>query len=710
PDVERWWMLTCTQVCDDAGVELGCITTLAPADDGSADRQRRVLDEAQALAHMGAWELDVPSGELWWSDEVYRIFGLPPQSFTPDYDAFLAAVHPDDRSTVRDAVDRVLVAGSQYAVRHRIVRPNGDVRYVQEKSLVVRESDGSARRLLGTVTDVTEEALADAAQERAQAALASSEARYRMLAENASDVVWQIDRDGVVEWLSDSVRTVLGWQPADIVGHQADEFLHPEDRGRRGDLSQSLAGDKGPQEVRLLRPDGTYRWMSSSVHPTETSEGLALVGALRDIQAEVEARVELEHAIGHDRLTGLATLAATAGRIADRQARLAHGSAVVGVMCIGVDGLGTINDAYAHAAGDRVLAAVARRIVATVGDVDLVGRGAGNEVHVVLPDLASGADAVPLAERIRRAVVDPIHVGEVAVTPSVSIGIAVGGRDDDAGELLRGAGVAMRRAKSNGRDRYEFLDQEMADEAQRLLQLESGIRVGLQRDEFRPWFQPIVNLTTGEVVGHEALVRWLTADGQTVEAWKFLPVAERGHLIADLDLVVLNKAIEELAGDPDSGRFIAVNVSAESLRRGDYDAHVVGALTEWGVPSERLHLEVTETALLNLTGDLRATVATLADAGISWYVDDFGTGYSSISHLRDLPIGGLKLDRSFTSGLAAGDQTCTRLADGLVGLADGLGLDTVAEGVETAAGQAVLASQGWRHGQGWLYGKPAPRR
>ena len=711
-EAPQWWVVTCSVVTDADGHHLGCITslTLSPETDGESLRQREILDQAQAIVHMGAWEWDVVGGQIWWSDEVYRIFGHPPQAFRADYDAFTAAVHPDDRPIVQAAVDNALTAGVRYEVRHRIVRPDGDVRHVLEKATVAREADGRVRRLLGTVRDVTDETFSSAAREQAHAALASSEARYRLLAENASDVVWQIGPGGNVDWVSESVRGVLGWAPEDVVGHRASEFLHPDDLGQRRSLARILAGDTGPQDFRLRRADGTYLWMASSLHPAETAEGMALVGSLRSIQSEVDARVELEHAIGHDSLTGLATRSMTLTRLADRLRRAADSGDVVGVMCIGIDSLGAINDAYAHAAGDRVLATVASRIVGAVGDADLVSRGAGNEIHVVLPQLRSGADAGVLAERIRGAVAAPILIGGLSMTPSVSIGIATGDRGSEPEEMLRGAGLAMRQAKLNGRDRYEFLDQEMAVEAQHRLQLESRIRQGLQQGEFTPWFQPIVAIATAEVVGHEALVRWIQADGRPVEAWRFLPVAERGHTIVDLDLVVLRKSIEVLAGDSESSRFIAVNVSAESLRRGGYDDAVLRTLADWGVASGRLHLEVTETALLNLTGNIRAQVARLADAGIKWYVDDFGTGYSSISHLRDLPIAGLKLDKSFTAGIAAGDETCIRLADGLVGLAEGLGLDTVAEGVETHMEERILIDQGWRHGQGWLYGKAVPER
>lgn len=709
---DRWWAYTCLQVLNDAGSErLGCIEMLRSAG-GSHDGERQldVLERAQELVHVGAWDLDLTDGALWWSDEVYRIFGFQPQEFAATYELFIASVHPEDRATIEGVVAQSVEHDKPYDVRHRIRRPDGEVRHVREQGVVTRDPDGTALRMLGTVSDITEQVLDEEAKEGAREALAASEERYRLLAENASDVVWQVDEKGRISWVSESVTAVLGWQPHEVVGRLITELVHPDDRPRVRDVSAVLAGNTGAEEFRLLRANGSYLWMSSTVHATRGPAGVTVVGSLRDIQGRVDAQNELEHAVGHDRLTGLATREVTVARVATHLRLASRGSRVVGVMCIGVDDLSTINDAYGHASGDRVLIAVAGRIVGAVGDADLVGRGAGNEVHVVLPQLASGADAGILAERMRRAVTAPLGVGVTEVNPTVSIGIATGAAGSDPEDLLSGAGLAMRQAKARGRDRYEFLDTHLAAEAQSRLAIEAGIREGLAADEFVPWFQPIVCLTTRKVVGHEALVRWITGDGPPVEAWRFLPMAERGHLIADIDLVVLEKSLAELAAGGGSGGYVAVNVSAESLRRGDYDIRVLDGLERWGVSAKQLHLEVTETALLSVTDEIRSMVTNLADHGVRWYVDDFGTGYSSISHLRDLPIAGLKLDKSFTAGLGEGDETCRRLADGLIGLAAGLGLDTVAEGVETEQEQAILAEQGWRCGQGWLYGRPAPRR
>ncbi|MEI8082205.1 MAG: GGDEF domain-containing phosphodiesterase, partial [Actinomycetes bacterium] len=292
--------------------------------------------------------------------------------------------------------------------------------------------------------------------------------------------------------------------------------------------------------------------------------------------------------------------------------------------------------------------------------------------------------------------------------PTVSIGIATGGRDAHGSELIRDASLAMRKAKAGGRDRWEFSDSRLAGEAQRRLTIEAGIRDGLPDGQFAPWFQPIVDLTSRAVIGYEALMRWVRPDGTVVEPDDFLPIAERTQLIADLDLVALWRSTELLAELPPS-LHVAVNLSVTTLNGSACADNVKAALTACGVEPSRLHLEVTETVLLTVNDHVRAVMHELAASGVRWYVDDFGTGYSTIAHLRDLPFTGLKLDGSFTAGVGAGDLTCERLTKGLIGLADGLGLDTVAESIETDSEAAIMRAQGWKRGQGWLYGRPVPR-
>lgn len=544
------------------------------------------------------------------------------------------------------------------------------------------------------------------------AALAASEQRYRMLAENSTDVVWQLDSDDIMRWVSPSIEYLLGWRPEQLLGTSVLEFVHPADQQARANWRAALysGGGVANLESRRLAADGSYRWMSLQGRPIVDIDGSisGLVVGLRDIQQEVEMRAEVVYAMEHDPLTGLATVPVTLGRI-DRLlgelAKLGPGRKV-GVLRIGVDSLKSVNEALTHAAGDRVLEIIAARITEVAGSSDLLARGSGDEFVMLLPELTSGADAGAIAEQVRRAVKGPVTIGSHSFEPTVSIGIATGSRGAKADELLRDAALAMNQAKLNGRDRCEFFETHLAQEAVHLLGIETKIRQGLLDGQFVPWFQPIVKLVDRTLVGYEALVRWVQSDGTVVEPADFLSVAERTNLITDLDLVVFEQSVAALRNLP-TPLYIACNLSAATLASNTYANRVVQVLADSGVDPARLHLEFTETALLKVTDHVREVMSELAGIGVRWYVDDFGTGYSSIAHLRDLPIAGLKLDLSFTAELGADDLTSERLALALVGLADGLGLDTVAEGVETHEQAAILRAQGWENGQGWLYGRPA---
>ncbi len=232
--------------------------------------------------------------------------------------------------------------------------------------------------------------------------------------------------------------------------------------------------------------------------------------------------------------------------------------------------------------------------------------------------------------------------------------------------------------------------------------MRTGIREALRAEQFLPWFQPVVSMQDGSIRAYEALARW-ERDGRVVPPVEFIPVAESTDLIVALDRFILRRGLQWVPG----GVHLGVNVSAATLSSPDLADVVHAEVTTAGFDPQRLNLEVTETALLRPTRVVKDNMRQVAELGVRWWVYDFGTGYSSIAHLRDLPIHGLKLDRSFSAGLPD-DATCRRLALGLVGLARGLGLGTIAEGVETAEQAAVLAEQGWELGQGWLYGRPAP--
>ena len=541
---------------------------------------------------------------------------------------------------------------------------------------------------------------------RAVELLAESERRYRLLADNGTDVIWEVAPDGRVVWASNSTESVLGLVPSDVVGTAAIDHIHPDQRQEAIDARRLvLDGSEIRSRYRVRTSDGDYRWMAFTVRGIDTPAGMGRVCALRDIDAEVAVRDRLAQIVGRDPLTGLRTRESVEEAIT--AAVVGAGRDRVAVVCVGLDSLSQVNNAYTHATGDVVLATTAARVVTEVGDAELVGRGAGVDFLVLVPDAAGVSDVAALAERIRVAVREPIHVGAHRIEPTASVGIATGDVAGDAGHLIRAATLAMRAAKEDGRDRVAFASPDLAAEAEKRVTLAADVADGLRAGELTGWFQPIVDLVSGDVSGYEALARWIRSDGSVVEPAGFLSVVERTARIVDLDEVVLHRSLETMRGLP-APIFLSVNVSSRSLASDAFAGMLLASLRDRSVDASRVHLEVTETTILDVTETVVARMREIASTGARWYVDDFGTGYSSISHLRDLPITGLKLDLSFTKGIATGDPQSIRLAQALAGLAQGLGLDTVAEGVETAEQAAILSSQGWRHGQGWLYGKAAP--
>ncbi len=546
--------------------------------------------------------------------------------------------------------------------------------------------------------------------EAVQQELAEAQRRYRLLVRHASDVVVELDGEHRIVWVSESIEARLGWRSDALLGQPAIGLVHREDRLQVLRAGLRLAGPGSfRQDLRILCADGGWLWMLGSAHPHPGEEAGALVLSLRDIHDQVRIRAALDHSLHHDPISGLAVRPLALDRIRRALDGLEDTGASLAVLSIGVDGLTQVNNALTHAGGDKLIALLAARIVREIGHPEQVGRGTGDEFIVLLNDPDAGAAATLAAERILRACRAPVSIGGQPIDPTVSIGIATARAGALPDELLRDASLAMRQAKGRGRNGYALLDDALATEAHTLLLFAAEIQRGLVMGEFAAWFMPIVAFDSGQVTGYEALARWVRPDGIEVPPADFLPCAECRGLIARIDLLVLRQALAALSRLPPTVT-MAVNVSAATLALPDYPELVGEALRAAGVVPERLHLEVTETALLTVTERIGQQIQQLASQGVRWYVDDFGTGYSSISHLRDLPIAGLKLDRSFTCAMRAKDTKSLRLAQALVGVAEGLELDTVAEGVETAEEARLLTSQGWFHGQGWLYGKAAPLR
>ena len=535
-----------------------------------------------------------------------------------------------------------------------------------------------------------------------QQQLAEQETVYRLATESAYDAILQVDSTGNVLWASPSFSKLAGYAPDDLVGRSAFVLVASEDLAEiQAAFAAAMAGRPVPRrEIRIVMADGTRKWVTFRSRVVESPSGgtASLMTMLRDIDEEVVARQSLEQSLGQDPLTGIVTWNVLRAQMGKGERR------ATALMCISVDRLRAINEAVTYAGGDEVLVEVSKRIAAAIPVQARLGRIAGNEFVVGIPELRDRTLLGLLAEQISTAVAEPVTVAGEEVYPTVSVGIAQAEVRPD--ELLRRASLAMRAVKAEGGGHWLFDDPVVAAEAERRLWVESRVRKALAAGAIVPWFQPVVRLHSGELVGYEALARWPQGDGSVLPPSEFLAVSETNGLVVDLDFAVLRKALSAMATKPDVT--VSVNVSARTLASPDYVERVGAVLDETGYDASRLRLEVTETALLYDSTRAARVTSALAIKGVKWWLDDFGTGYSTLTHLRDFPISGIKLDRSFTVGVGEEDLASTRLARALVGMAQGLGLETVAEGVETHIQARLLREQGWQNGQGWLYGKAEP--
>jgi diguanylate cyclase (GGDEF)-like protein/PAS domain S-box-containing protein len=549
--------------------------------------------------------------------------------------------------------------------------------------------------------------------------LRQSEARFRSLVQNSSDVVAVLDATGSILYESDALRRVLGHDPVTRLSQEFAEDVHPDDRAWFTGLAAGLATSTGEQsaEFRLRHADGSWRWVDAiglNLLADPAVGGIVL--NFRDITERKRLEDQLQHEAFHDPLTGLANRALFADRVTHALARNArHPQDQLAVLFLDLDDFKVVNDSLGHAAGDALLTAVAERIRACLRRQDTPARLGGDEFGILIEETdAEAAGAV--AERILAALRQPFAVDSRQLFAQTSIGIALGsgnrraGDGETAEELLRNADAAMYTAKSRGKGRFEFYEVRMHASALKRLELRGRMEASLAAGDFLVYYQPVVELVTGEVAGVEALVRWQQPDGQLTLPSEFIPLAEETGLIVPLGTWVLEESCRQAAAwkleDQERTLSMAVNVSSRQLQDPEFASLVARTLATTGLPADELVLELTESALLDEGEATSAAITALKAQGVRISLDDFGTGYSSLSHLRRFPIDVLKIDRSFVSGIDGGEEGERALVRSIIRLAHSLKLETVAEGVERPEQLAPLRALGVSYGQGFLFAKP----
>jgi diguanylate cyclase (GGDEF)-like protein/PAS domain S-box-containing protein len=542
-------------------------------------------------------------------------------------------------------------------------------------------------------------------------ARAESEARFRAFFDHAGIAIHVLSYEGVILEANPASQELLGYAPSEVVGLQAITLSPEEDMDAVRELSLDLRSGKRDSvtlERRFFHRQGHIVWGQLTVSRVLHGGEVRLIGMIQDITERKRMEGQLLKQAFRDDLTGLANRVLFRDRLRHALERRSRGNSRVAVILLDLDGFKRVNDSLGHAVGDELLQIVGRRIASAVRTGETVARLGGDEFSVVIESIEQGDDPELLAERLLMLLRMPMRISGREVVIGVSIGIAIAEPADDEETVLRNADTAMYAAKSSGKACVRRFDPTMHRDAMEWLELESDLRMGVDRREFFLELQPIMRIESGRVKGFEALIRWKHPSRGHVVPGLFLPIAEETGIIVRIGRGVLMEACIQAARwthtvpEPPS---VSVNLAAKQLDSETIVEDIREALMRSGLDPRRLTLEITESDMMRSPELALAKLKALKSLGVKLAIDDFGTGYSSLSHLQYFPVDELKIDQSFVSRLEDGEREAAFVRT-IISLAKSMNIEVVAEGVEHPGQRQLLHAAGCDFGQGYLFSRP----
>jgi diguanylate cyclase (GGDEF)-like protein/PAS domain S-box-containing protein len=649
------------------------------------------LEKAQAVAHMGFLDWNLDTNEVFWSDEMLRILGLPPGQNLQTLAATKAFVHPDDMAMAVASLERGVAGIAPHSLDHRMLRRDGSVLWVHAEGELIAGKDGLPPRFMGTLVDITQRKHDD--EERQQ------------VFERITDAFVALDTNWIYTYVNSKAAQIFGRRPEDLIGkHIWTEFPEGVDQPFHHYYQQAMAEQK-PLLLEEYYPPYD-RWFENRIYPSP--EGLTIY--FHDITERVRQQQALMRRVTHDELTGLPNRGALRESIDALLADDESGTPRVGVIVLNIDRLHHVNDSLGYDVGDQVLVEAAARLRRfAAADGCSVGRIGGDEFLLIKPLTGAAGTLEAVARAAAHVLAQPYSINEQPVYVTCSAGVSwspEAGRD--AAQLLGQADLALNIAKQRGRNQFALYSEERsADMADRIV-VTTQLRQALQRNEMQLYYHPVVDAVRGTIVSAEALMRWTNPTLGAVSPGRFIPIAEDTGMIIRLGDWVLRSAIAEIGVWRARGRYavpLSVNVSAVQFQRPEFVEEIQDALHHAGVEPGLLKLEITESVVMEDKQTAVNMLKQLRALGVRISLDDFGTGYSSLGQLRMLPIDEIKIDQSFIRDVND-DMYAATLCRAIIAMSRQLRFTVVAEGVETAAQARFLNDAGCQLLQGFLFSRP----
>ena len=657
-----------------------------------ARRSHERLREAIELLPEGIVFLDADGRYILWNKKYAEIYSRSSDLFKPGarlQDTIRVGVergdYPEAIGREEEWIADRLTKLHQPHGRHEQILADGRCILIEERLT----GDGG---IIGLRVDITE--------------LKQREASFRLMFDSnpVPMIVCALDDERILG-VNDAAIEHYGYSRAEfekltIRSLQAFESEPPWAGGRSSD-------ELAARTWKHVRADGTLIDLAIYSRQLVYGDQPSVLLALMDITERKRAEARLAFMAQHDALTGLPNRNLLRQHMDEIMLHTRRGAEKIAVLVLGIDNFKSVNDTLGHGIGDKLLRGVGKRLRSMLREEDTLARLNSDEFAIVQSGLTRPEDAVLLARRLLEAIGDPFLLDGHSVVIGASIGIAMAPGDGDESEkLLKHADMALSRAKNDARGTFSFFEAGMDARAQSRRKIEIDLRDAIQNDVLRPYYQPLIDLASGRITGFEALVRWPHPERGMISPAEFIPVAEETGLINGLGGLMLRRACLDAALWPGDVR-VAVNLSPLQFRVGNLLSVVMDALKQSGLAASRLELEITETLLLEKSGQVLATLHALRSLGVRISMDDFGTGYSSLSYLRSFPFDKIKIDQSFVRDLGS-NRDAQAIVRSIISLGIGLGVTITAEGVETEAELSCLRAEGCHEGQGYLFSHARP--
>ena len=693
----------------------GMVRTFADVTDyvqAEAARQRltQLLEATQAIARVGGWDADITNHKVVWTDEVYRMLEISAAHYTPSPDTTHQFFTPEARARIDASYGGAAEQPPTHDMELEMITARGRHIWVHSIGTTTWER-GQPLRRMAVLQEITERKLAEAA-------LRDSEERWKLALESTGDGVWDWHVQTGEKFFSTRLLEMYGLDEQETTHHtdEIDSRVHVEDRAQLEQDRQAHFDGLTPtyhNEHRMRCLDGSWKWvLSRGMVISRDAQGkpLRMTGTHTDISERRQAEALIWQQAHFDTLTGLPNRRMLRDRLEQEIKKSRRDGLQLALLFLDLDQFKEVNDTLGHDSGDRLLIEAARRIRDCVRECDTVARMGGDEFTVILTEVIDASSIEGILQKILQALETVFQLGTEQVFVSASMGITMYPLDaTEIEDLFKNADQALYVAKGAGRNRFSFFTPALQEAAQTRVRLANDLRTALAEQHFRVVYQPIVELANGAIHKAEALIRWHHPTRGMISPAAFIPIAEASGLIVEIGDWVFQQAAHQVRQwraslAPDFQ--ISINKSPVQFHQAA-SASWMTQLQALGLPGDSIVAEITEGLLLDTSPSVSALLLGMRDAGIRVSLDDFGTGYSSLSYLQKFDIDFIKIDQSFVRHLVPG---CTDLAlcKAIIVMAHELGMQVIAEGVETAQQRDLLTAAGCDYAQGYLFARPMP--